>query len=200
MATLPVALTEQEREAAIERLRDACTKGELNLTKFSHRLELALLAETPADLARATEGIGAPQDAGVGRQRRPVQRVLALLASTKQRGRWRAANHIAATAFMGEVLLDLRDAELSGDELEVTATAVMGTIKIVVPRMVEVEMDGWAIMGSRDNDVEPGHVQRFLQSFHDDPVRVQTLAQRADLPLLRVVSRIFMGEVKVEYR
>lgn len=79
---------------------------------------------------------------------------------------------------MGEVKADLRAAEVNGDELDFTAISVIGSVEIIVPDEVEVEVGGFALMGSNENHA-----------------RHQTLHPAA--PLVRVSAWSLMGGVEV---
>ena len=184
-----------EREHAVERLSRAGTDGRLSLAEFSDRVGKALVARTRADIDALTIDLGlAPAPAS---RRTPTRRVYAFLASTKQRGRWTAASRIAIRAFMGECKIDLRGAELAGPELEIVATAIMGNIKIYVPEGAAVEMDGWAVMGSRENATEPGFVDRLRTLLLTSGQGATPALPPVELPLIRVTTHVLMGEVRI---
>jgi class 3 adenylate cyclase len=63
------------------------------------------------------------------------------------------AERTTAFAFWGGVDLDLRGAEISGSIVEITAVAIMGSVEIVVPEGIPVELDGFVLMGGSDNRV-----------------------------------------------
>ena len=58
--------------------------------------------------------------------------------------------HLKVVAIMGGCHLDLRQAEITGPELSITAVAIMGGIRIDVPEGIEVELTGLPIMGGKD--------------------------------------------------
>jgi hypothetical protein len=67
---------------------------------------------------------------------RPVDRsdrecVVALMGVSKRQGRWRVERPLTAVAVMGDVVLDLRGAEVPQGDVDITATAVMGDVKIL---------------------------------------------------------------------
>ena len=67
---------------------------------------------------------------------RPVARsdrewVVALMGVSKRQGRWRVERPLTAVAVMGDVVLDLRGAEVPQGDVDITATAVMGDVKIL---------------------------------------------------------------------
>lgn len=202
-----IRATDAEREQTVAHLREATANGQLTLAEFSDRLEAVFAARTRADLMPITADLGVTPAARPPSRRKPLRHVVAVMSSAKQRGRWRADNQIEAVALMGECKIDLREAEMHGEEIDIRATAIMGQITITVPAGVEVEMDGWAIMGSRDEkgaEETPGWVQS-LYRLHGlkAPAREATApaipAVRTDLPRVHVTTRVLMGEVKVEH-
>lgn len=196
----PILAGDAERERSVERLRDGCVEGRLTLAEFSERVEAALTARTQADLARLTADLVVRPQTTPSPRRTVTHRVLAVMSSTKQRGRWRAADRIQAVAVMGECKLDLRQAELEGMELEVAATVVMGNLSIIVPPGVEVEMNGWCLMGSREVDPEPSLVDKIRHALiKDGGAATRQIAPRSRGPLIRVDARVLMGEIKVEH-
>ena len=89
--------------------------------------------------------------------RQPVESTLALLSSAKRSGRWRARGVTQATALLGSCTIDLRQAEIEGDSLLVRATAILGSIDILVPANVDVDLTGTALLGSiKDRRPSPG--------------------------------------------
>ena len=67
--------------------------------------------------------------------------------STK--GRWRISGKTNAVAVMGGCDMDLRRAEIDGPEVEITAVAFWGGVKIIVPEGFDVELRGFSFMGGR---------------------------------------------------
>ena len=54
---------------------------------------------------------------------------------------------------MGGARVDLRDAVIEGDDIEILACSLMGSVHVIVPPGIPVEVVGFTIMGSRRNDV-----------------------------------------------
>jgi hypothetical protein len=79
-----------------------------------------------------------PQSAGV----------VSFLSSTEREGRWALPRRFRALAVLGNVELDLREAEIGIGESAIEAVAVMGNIEITVPPDVAVESDGDSLLGS----------------------------------------------------
>ena len=171
-----------EREAVVERLRVATVEGRLTLSELTERTEAAYTATTRGDLAPITADLpaasGSPAvparpDAGADREW-----VVAVMGDSKRQGRWRVERPLAAVAVMGDVVLDLRGAEVPRGDVDITATAVMGDVKIYVPDGVDVQLSGIAVMGDK----------RVM-------VREAPVGQTA--PRVVVKATVIMGDVKV---
>src|ERR1700704_4754807 len=84
----------------------------------------------------------------------PVTATLALFGNTQRTGRWRIQGVTAATALFGSCIVDLREAELVGDEILVRVTAILGNVTVVVPEDLEVDLVSTALFASV-KDVRP---------------------------------------------
>ncbi|MDA8333146.1 MAG: DUF1707 domain-containing protein [Candidatus Dormibacteraeota bacterium] len=171
--------SDRDRDLAVETLSAACSDGRLGLEAFSSRLESALSARTVAELAALTADLasdpGAVRDSGGPG---PSSWFVAVMASTVRRGRWRLGHSSQAITLMGECVLDLRQAEVIGNQSHILAIAVMGSITIIVPDGIDVDLSGAAVMGSKE--------------FHGGALRPLPGA-----PAIRVTCAALMGEVQV---
>lgn len=176
-------VSDAEREAVVERLRQASVEGRLTLAELTERTEAAYLAVTYRELAQVTADL---PDPGVRPAPAPVPRpegrrrrwFVAVMGDTKRRGKWRVDQEIGACAVMGDVVIDLREAEVRGNEIDITAVSVMGDVKIIVPDGVDVDLDGVAVMG-------------------DKKVKVDEAPTGRNAPKVRVRAYAIMGDVKV---
>ncbi|MFI6520584.1 DUF1707 domain-containing protein [Spirillospora sp. NPDC050679] len=174
-----VRASDAEREAVVERLRIASVEGRLTFEELTERSEAAYVAVTRGDLERITAdlpALGAP-----GARPAPVQvrrRFSAIMGDCKERISGRVDQELEALSVMGDVVLDLREAQVPTGEVSVVATAVMGDIKIIVPDGVSIDLTGYAVMGDR----------RVL-------VREAAPGQRA--PVVRVRAQAIMGDIKI---
>src|SRR3954468_2773653 len=166
-----VRVSDAQRDAVIEQLKERTADGTLTLDEFAGRVERALSARTRGDLRTATEGLGDVAAVATSARRVPSHHtVIAVMSGSHTKGRWRCGKHVTAVAVMGGCLIDFTGAEISGDEVQVTAVAVMGGIDIIVPEGVEVHMDGLPIMGGRsvqvkDVPVLPGTPRIVVHAF-----------------------------------
>ena len=76
--------------------------------------------------------------------------VVAVMGAGDRTGRWRPWRRTRVVAVMGGSQLDLREAEIDGPKIEITAVAVMGGIDVIVPDGVEVDLSGFALMGGNE--------------------------------------------------
>lgn len=173
-----VLITEAEREQALTQLREACIDGRLTLEEFSDRVETVLTARTQTDLVPAVGDVATVR--AVPRSTaKPPERIVAVMGDAKRKGRWRIGPATTAIAVAGDCELDLRQAEVSSEEVEITAYAIMGDVKIIVPEGVDVELTGVAVMG-------------------DKKVKVNDARPLPGAPLIRVKAYVLMGDVKVQ--
>ena len=187
---LPVVrIDDAERERAVAFLRHHVAGGVITLDEFSDRVGQVYAATTTTDLevvtkdlpavvARTTTGTNV---APTTRSRRAINWTVSIFSSSQRKGRWRVEGSTTAVSFMGHATIDLRQAEVIGDEVTITAIAFMGGVDVIVPEGIEVVVEGIPIMGAnqvavRDVPVIPGS------------------------PLVRVRGYPFMGGVTVRSR
>ncbi|MEV4106226.1 DUF1707 domain-containing protein [Nonomuraea sp. NPDC049695] len=173
--------SDAEREAVVEQLRVASVDGRLTLAELTDRTEAAYSATTHAELALLTQDLpsGAmPAPAPVHHEGRKRRWYVGVMGDAKRRGTWRIDQELGAVAVMGDVVLDLREAEVRTDMVDITAVSVMGDVKIIVPDGVNVDLDGVAVMG-------------------DKKVDVLEAAPGMNVPVVRVRAYAVMGDVKV---
>ena len=176
-------VSDVERTRVIDDLRHHCGEGTLTLDEFSDRVGQVYDARTRADLALVTRdlpSVSVPPPLE-SRRKKAVRWTVAVMSGSSRKGRWRPAEHTTAVAVMGGCDLDLRGAEIDGPEVTITAIAVMGRVDIIVPEGIQVEMDGFAFMGSKE-----------ARLGHERPI--------PGAPVVRVRAFALMGGVTVKTR
>jgi class 3 adenylate cyclase len=155
-----IRASDSERQAVVDRLSTACADGQLTLDEFSERTADAWAAITRGQLEDVTRDLRLPVSASrpasssTDSTDEPKKRrrwIVAIMGGEDQRGRWRAERELGAVAMMGGVLIDLRDATLEADEVDITAWAIMGGVHVIVPEGIPVEFTGMMLMGGRSN-------------------------------------------------
>ena len=142
--------SDAEREQAIARLSEASAEGRLTLEELADRAALAYGAQSHAELARLTDDLPVP--AAPSSRRKPVRWSGVLIGELRRRGRWRIAGHTTVVMGIGDCELDLRHAELDGEEVSVTVVQMIGDTTIVVPHHVEVELSGLLLIGEKSDE------------------------------------------------
>ncbi len=180
---LPVVrIDDSDRDRAVAFLRHHCTAGLITLDEFSDRVGHVFGATTGAELEHVTSDlprIDAPASpTTTGRPRAAARWTVAMFSSNRRKGRWRVEGQTTAISFMGSSALDLRQAEVVGDEIVINAFAFMGSVDVIVPEGIEVALEGLAFMGGKH------------ASIKDAPVLPGS-------PLVRVRAFAFMGGVTV---
>jgi hypothetical protein len=146
----PLLASDSDRDIALALLREASVDGRLTLEDLAERAEMVHVARTRDDVAAATAGLAPALP--VSTTEAAGQR--ALLSSLERHGRWRLAPRNRVSAVLGSITLDLREAVLPGPEIEIDARAVMGSVVIMVPEGVQVELTGGAALSSQNLRVE----------------------------------------------
>jgi Domain of unknown function (DUF1707)/Cell wall-active antibiotics response 4TMS YvqF len=152
----PILASDAERERTSEVLRQASVEGRLTLDEFSQRVEQALAARTRNELQAVTRDLPAIaptrslQPGGDAIARKPVRTSVSIMSGVERKGFWRVDEESAAISVMGSCKLDLRGAAISAPVTTINAFAMMGAVDVIVPFGVEVELEGIAIMGSKE--------------------------------------------------
>ena len=146
----PLLASDADRDIALALLREASVDGRLTLEDLAERTEIVHLARTRDDVAAATAGL-APALPGPTTE---VAQQRAVLSSIERRGRWRLAPRNRFSAVLGSVKLDIREAVLAGPEIEIEARMVLGSIVVIVPEGVLVELSGGGPLSSQNLRVE----------------------------------------------
>jgi len=164
-----VRIGDGDRQAVIDALSRHTGEGRLTLDEFADLAGRVYAARTRRDLDAVMAGLpddvdirrppatggvatGVAGGAGSVAARDPTpsgprRRFVAIMCGTKARGRWRAPGRITAFAFWGHVKVDLRQAVIDEPVVEVAAWAIMGSVEVVVPDGIPVDLDGMVLMG-----------------------------------------------------
>jgi class 3 adenylate cyclase len=158
-------VSDQEREATVQRLQTAFAEGRLNDEEFDARLRAALTARTQEELARLLADLPGIQ-ARLAPARLMGRPVVAVLSEAVRRGRWRVPEQCTVVAVLGGCVLDLRAAQLSAPVTTITAVAIMGSVEVIVPPGVRVEIHGLPLMGGYSNRVSEENLPPEAPQVH----------------------------------
>jgi hypothetical protein len=156
-------------------LTEAASDGRLTLGEHSERAERACSARTLGELAALTADLTVPSAQPIRLDgRKPVA---GIFGKERRDGRWVVPERLGVTAIFGEVVLDLREAVLQSRRSTVLATVVGGTLQLIVPDGVAVEMTGSAVLSRKS--------------------QVSATPTRPDTPVIEVRAFALGGRVKV---
>jgi hypothetical protein len=150
-----------DREAIAEILRDAAADGRLTMEELDERLNAAYASRTRAELERlVADVVVAGEEPDTPGHRMPVRRgeggarwLVAIMGGCDRRGRWRLSERVTSVNVMGGSDLDLNDAELAAEHVELTVFSLMGGSDIRVPDGLNVEVSDFAFMGGNGVDI-----------------------------------------------
>jgi hypothetical protein len=153
--------SDADRERAADTLRRAAGVGRLTVEELDERLNAAYGARTRAELERlVADVVVAGEEPDTPAQRMPVRRgeggsrwLVAIMGGCDRRGRWRLAERATSINVMGGSDLDLNDAELAAEYVELTVFSLMGGADIYVPDGLNVEVADFALMGGNKVDI-----------------------------------------------
>ncbi|MFF8830865.1 DUF1707 domain-containing protein [Streptomyces sp. NPDC015131] len=132
-----------DRDATVERLRDAAAEGRIDLDELDTRLEQALTSRTYAELAALTADLPQPNSTP---DQPPLVLKGGLSGVSRGPGRWDAPGHVIAHGGLGGVKLDFTRVECRLPEIVVEAYGETAGVTIVLP-------DGWA---ADTGGIDPG--------------------------------------------
>ncbi|MGI8779350.1 MAG: DUF1707 SHOCT-like domain-containing protein [Solirubrobacteraceae bacterium] len=156
--------SDADRERSADMLRHAAGEGRLTIDELDERLSSAYEAQTRAELERLTADVLVASEeahpASAPAQRLPVRPgeggarwLVAIMGGSERKGHWRVAARCTLVNLMGGSDIDLNDAELAAERIEMRVFSIMGGSDIRVPEGLNVEVSEFAFMGGNGVDV-----------------------------------------------
>jgi hypothetical protein len=143
----PVILaSDAERERTVAVLQEAVVDGRLTLEEFSGRVELAHAARTDQDLAALGADLPAIRQGGT---QTDTVRHRALCSRLSRSGLWDIPQRTSWRCLFGTIILDLRQARLTAAETSIEIFNLFGTVTVIVPAGVRVEVSGGGAFASQ---------------------------------------------------
>jgi Domain of unknown function (DUF1707)/Cell wall-active antibiotics response 4TMS YvqF len=133
-----------DRERVIALLGESVADGRLTPEEHTDRVERAYQARTLGELAVLTTDLAAPSGQPIRLDGRRA--VAAVFGHDSRNGRWVVPEALPVVTVFGEAELDLREAILQGSRTVIYATVVLGTLHLIVPDGVSVEISGTAVL------------------------------------------------------
>ena len=125
---MDVRASDSERDATVERLRDAAAEGRLTLEELTDRIEAASSAVMRSELVPLTTDL----PVSVGRSHSEPADVRKV-GDIKRKGAWVVPAECRFRSYFGAVIVDLREATITAQELRIDARTPFGNIVLLVP-------------------------------------------------------------------
>ncbi len=163
---------DQARQAALDEITSAFAHGQITMEDYETRAEKIQKAKLPVEIDAQVIGLPrpelpreAPRAASSARifsrnpAPAPVEDLLVeerhgspdfslcVMGDRKLTGDWLNSDQATSFTLMGSTTLDLRNTALPPGRLKIDAIAVMGEIRILVPRGLPVRMSAFPFMG-----------------------------------------------------
>lgn len=133
-----------DRERVIALLGESAADGRLTPEEHTDRVERAYQARTLGELAVLTTDLAVPSGQPIRLDGRRA--VAAVFGHDSRNGRWVVPEALPVITVFGEAELDLREAILQGSRTVIYATVVLGSLHVIVPEGVSVEISGTAVL------------------------------------------------------
>jgi Domain of unknown function (DUF1707) len=147
--------SDADRERAADTLRQAAGEGRLTVEELEARLHDVYAARTQPELTHLVADLPALAEPPAGRV--PVRRgepgtsrLISILGGHERKGRWRIAPECRVVNILGGSDLDLTDAELSDDVVELRVFSLLGGGEIRLPERLNVEVSDLGILGGNE--------------------------------------------------
>jgi hypothetical protein len=138
--------SDADRENVVALLGDALADGRLTAVEHTERMEQAYAARTLGELTALTVDLIPADQQPIRVDDRPAH---AMFGSTRLAGRWVVPTRFPVTALFGSVELDLREAILQRRHVVIDANVLCGTVRLLVPEGVRVDVSSRMILSSR---------------------------------------------------
>lgn len=176
--------SDAEREAVIDRLRDAAGEGRLTFEELADRIETAAQAETLEELDQVTEDLPAPPAAAPPAIAPRPTHASSVFGDVHRAGTWSVPAEGRWLSLFGDVVLDLREARIAGPDTQIDAGTIFGDVELLVPEGVDVEVRSRTVFGALEQeagDAAPRHAPRIVlrggSLFGDVRIRAQRLRE-----------------------
>ena len=141
-----------------------------------------------------------PSSGALAERYEHAETVYSVLGSTARGGRWEPPEAMRTVSVLGHIVLDYREADLPLGVTEVDCQVFLGSIEIIVPSDVDVELTGSVFLGSVET--RSGEERRnWLRRARERLVGKESGPEEDyERPLLSVDCSGALGSVEVELR
>src|SRR6516165_4925767 len=136
-------VSEDLQQRGIDYLQELLASGKVDLDRFQTALDALLGVHTQADFASVVRCLPAPVEfTPPARRRQEPLEISTSMGEVRLEGRWQVSRLTKIDTGMGDVTIDLSQAEFDDWDIEIVVHTHMGTITVIVPRGFEVRPVG----------------------------------------------------------
>ncbi|MBX3173604.1 MAG: DUF1707 and DUF2154 domain-containing protein [Gemmatimonadaceae bacterium] len=183
-----------ERERIVQALCSHYAQDHLTTGELERRFELVYAAQDRQALVTVLEGLPAISRNAALAPNAPApmptydaparssglrdseKRYVAFFAEVKKEGAWRAPSFARVRAVLGTVVLDLREADIPPEGMDIDAEAILGEVKVILPLGIGADVDCTAMLAEVVDKAQAG---------------------AAGLPMVRVRGGATLGTISV---
>ena len=175
-------LVPDEREATIQWLSAAFASDHITAEEFERRVTEVYRVTTRDALAVVTADLpsGPPSPAPGPGETMPGE-ISTLLSSVERGGTVRVPSELKLRSVLGNIELDLRDAQFGDGVTEITVQSILGNVEVVLPEDVEVQC----------------HVATMLGNFAHRASRSDAKSRQRSGSFVRITGQAILGNVEV---
>ena len=156
---MDIRASDAERDATVDRLREAAAEGRLTLEDLTDRIEAARRRGDALRTRAAHVRPAGPVAIVVPPQAMPTANIRAV-GDVKRAGTWTVEAENSFRTWFGHIKLDLRQAQIGATETHIYARAMVGNVVLLVPDGVEVEVQARTQVGRTNCTPAPGYLGR----------------------------------------
>ena len=170
--------TEAERQLVVDRIHQALAEDKIAFEDLDRHFAAVYDARTADELERAAASLPMPsQIPPHPKARHPAPRNHMSLIGDAEIGGWVAVgDELTVASLIGDATIDLSSAAIGPNGVTVTARALIGDVRVIVPDGARVQVDGFALIGDKKQHLSP---------------------PTEDGPLVRIQSFCLIGDVRV---
>jgi len=136
-------VSEDVQQRGIDFLQGLLASGKVDLERFQKSLDALLEVHTQADFASVVRGLPSPVEfTPPARRRQEPLEISTSMGDVRLEGRWQVSRLTKIDTGMGNVTIDLSQAEFDDWDVKIVVRTGMGTITVIVPRGLEVRPVG----------------------------------------------------------
>jgi Domain of unknown function (DUF1707)/Cell wall-active antibiotics response 4TMS YvqF len=124
-------------------------EGYLTLEDFSQRVARALAAQTRGELAELTQDLPTRPASPARPLPERMVSTMVVLSGVERTGLWRIAETSSLLVVLGSCKLDLRRATIAASLTTIYVRVVLGSLEVIVPHGVEVELEASSVLSSK---------------------------------------------------